>query len=53
MLKKVLLSKDFIIKEFEIFIVKLLENICRTLSNINLIKYIKNIQLLNSLYINY
>ena len=44
---KVLLNKDFIIKSLKFLIVKLLENICRILSNINLIKYIKNTQLLN------
>ena len=51
MLIKVLLNKDFIIKSLRFLIVKLLENICRTLSNIK--NNIKNTQLLNSLYINY
>ena len=43
MLIKLLLNKDFIIKSLKFLIVKLLENICRTLSNINLIKYIKTL----------
>ena len=47
MLIKVLLNEVFIIKSLKFLIVKQLENICRALSNISLIKYIRNTQLLN------